>query len=307
VNSIQNKKLDLTTIQNVVFFNHSSACISNFNDSSWAQKAISTIKSYGTLLLYLLDKLFAAFSKVFCKIDPKQIECTTVPFGGFTQQKLIICIHGLNNNSKQFKKIQSEIERLKPKATDIYIPDVLEKGNAKLDDMAKPIFKVIKEWAATGGEKELILIGISNGGRISRAIEAKLNKIRNNGKAENITKFKFVSIVGASRGSDLAALAHKLHLSWVMSKNIAEEMPSNSIRNQQLDKDWSVESTSVKELSRQYFFIASPHDWQVNNYDSTLMKVNHPDSHSHYAIIPGHGHNSIVNAVAKVVAEVAIS
>ena len=60
---------------------------------------------------------------------------------------------------------------------DIYIPYILEKGNGKLDDMVRPIFKEICKWAESGGDKELILVGISNGGRIAKAIDAKLEML----------------------------------------------------------------------------------------------------------------------------------
>lgn len=63
--------------------------------------------------------------------------------------------------------------------TDIFIPRVLQKGNAKLDEMVKPIVEEIVKWAKTG-KKELVLVGISNGERISRAIEAELSKLESN-------------------------------------------------------------------------------------------------------------------------------
>lgn len=77
-------------------------------------------------------------------------------------------------------------------------------------------------------------------------------------------------------------------------------MPKDSQRNQQLDKEWLEGLT--KGPQREYVFFASPHDWVVTNYDSTLMPVE--KLNAKYAIIPGHGHNSIVNSVAKAVADV---
>ena len=84
-----------------------------------------------------------------------------------------------------------------------------------------------------------------------------------------------------------------------MSQNISEEMPKDSERIQRLNQDWK--DGLSKGPRREYTFIASPHDWQVTNYDSTLMEIE--GHYARYAIIPGHGHNSIVNAVAKPVAE----
>lgn len=45
--------------------------------------------------------------------------------------------------------------------------------------------------------------------------------------------------------------------------------------------------------------------WQVTNYGSRLMAVN--DKTARYAIVPNHGHNSIVNAVAKPIAEIILT
>lgn len=288
-------------INNICFFNSANDCINNYQKSPWIYRAISCIKSYGTLFLYALNRMY---SSLFHRCNSQISRYTNIDVDGFSQSKLVVCVHGLNNHPKQFSSIIQEMEKHGLEGTDLYIPPVLKKGNAKLDKMVKPIFDVIEKWAATGGDKELVLIGISNGGRISRAIEAKLNEKRNQGLMTNISNFKFVSIVGACRGSRLAALAKKLHLSWVLSKNIAEEMPSNSARNQRLDRDWSLETTCMESLQREYFFMASPHDWQVNNYDSTLMEVkNHP---AHYAIVKGHGHNSIVDKVSKTVAQIVV-
>ena len=88
-----------------------------------------------------------------------------------------------------------------------------------------------------------------------------------------------------------------------MSKNISEEMPTTSKRNLQLNEDW-VNGLSTGPI-REYTFIASPHDWQVTNYDSSLMEVG--VKNARYTIVPGHGHNSIVNAVSKAVAEIILT
>ena len=218
----------------------------------------------------------------------------------YLKKDLLSAYFGLNNNPTQFKKIVDEMQKKELSETDIFIPRVLQKGNAKLDEMVKPIFEEIAKWAKTSGEKELVLVGISNGGRISRAIEAELAKSESNA---NIKKLRFVSIVGACKGSSLVNLANKVGLSWLMSKNISEEMPTDSIRNQRLNQDW-VDGLS-NGPTREYTFIASPHDWQVTNYDSSLMAAD--KQNARYAIVPGHGHNSIVNAVAKTVAEIILT
>lgn len=280
-------------IHGVKFFDHPHSCITYFKKTHWTKKTISLIQSYGTLLAHALNRISLILHRVDAQMDPLTNTCSRV----LSKNKLLICIHGLNNNPSQFKKIVDEMQKRGHSEIDIFIPRVLQKGNAKLDEMIKPIMKEIVKWAKTPGEKELILVGISNGGRISRAIEAEIAKSKH---IANIKKLQFISIVGACKGSSLANFAKKMRLSWSMSKNIAEEMPTGSIRNQQLDQDW-MEGLYTGPM-RKYTFIASPHDWQVTNYDSSLMEVN--GHHARYAIVARHGHNSIVNAVAKTVVEI---
>ncbi len=282
-------------IEGIKFFDTPDLCIAHYKEMPWMKKAISLIQSFGTLFSYALTKINLILHRIDAKMEPfTKIDPEDLP-----QKRLIVCLHGLNNNSSQFKKIFEEmpIEDLANSA--IFIPRILQKGNAKLDDMVKPILAGIAKWAATPGEKQLVLVGISNGARIARAIEVELAKTEIQAQ---IKKLRVVSIVGANKGSRLVDLANKIGLSWVLSKNILEEMPVASKRNRQLNQEW-VQGLSGG-LKRDYVFIAAPqgHDWQVPNYDSSLMAVElHP---AHYAIVPGHGHNSIVNASAKAVAKI---
>lgn len=275
-------------VEGVKFFDNAPACISHFEKTHWIKKAISLIQSFGTLFLYYLQKLSLVFYRVDAQMDP------LTNARSLSKKKLISCIHGLNDGPYQFRKFVAEMNKKALLDTDIFIPRVLQRGNAKLDDMVKPIFEAIATWAKTSGEKELILVVASNGARISRAIEAELAKSEN-----NIKKIHVVSIVGANKGSSLVNLANKVGLSCLVSKNISEEMPTDSLRIRQLNKDWQ-EGLS-RGPTREYTFIASPHDWQVPNYDSTLMAVE--NQKAHYAIVKGHGHISIVNAVSRLVAK----
>jgi len=286
----------ISEIQGVKFFDNPSACVSHFENTHCIKKAISLIQSFGTLLAHALNKISLVLHRVDAQMDPLTHVNTEI----LSKKRLVVCIHGLNSNPSQFKKIVDEMQKKELSETGIFIPRVLQKGNAKLDEMVQPIFEEISKWAKTPGEKELVLVGISNGGRISRAIEAKLAKSESN---TNIKKLRFVSIVGACKGSSLVNLANKVGLSGLMSKNISEEMPKNSKRNKQLNQDWM--DGLLNGPTREYTFIASPHDWQVTNYDSSLMEVN--VQNSRYAIIPGHGHNSIVNAITKTVVEIILT
>lgn len=286
----------ISELQGIKFFDNASFCISHFEKTHWTKKAVSLIQSFGTLLAHALNKVGLVLQRIDAQMNPLTNTNTKV----LSKKRLVVCIHGLNSNPSQFKKIVDEMQKKELSETDIFIPRVLQKGNAKLDEMVKPILEEIAKWAKTSDEKELVLVGISNGGRISRAIEAEIAK---SGSNTSIKKLRFVSIVGACKGSSLVNLANKLGLSWLMSKNISEEMSTDSKRNQQLNQDWMDGLSNGP--TREYTFIASPHDWQVTNYDSSLMEAN--GQSARYAIVPGHGHNSIVNAVAKSVAEIILT
>ena len=276
----------------VKYYSTPSSCISCFERKPWIEKAISALSSFGNIFTYYMNKALMAINGA----EKQMARYTKAPVTHPSSKKLVVCLHGLNNNPTQFKKIVDEMVEKDDSKSAIYIPKIRDKGNAKLDKMVAPILKNIVKWAKTKKAKELVLVGISNGGRIARAIEAKLI---NSGQVGRIKRLRFVSIVGACKGSSLVTWAKKLHASWLLSKNIAEEMPTDSKRVKRLETACK-RAKRTTNLKRDYTFIASPHDWHVPNYSSSLMKVS--GAKVKYALVPNHGHNSIVNAVADDVA-----
>lgn len=294
VNSSPIQNQAFMEIQGVQFFPTASSCISHFEKAFWMKKAMSLISSFGTLFVYILYKTYLIFFRVeaqmslYANIDPTSL----------TKKRLVVCMHGRNDNPSQFKAIVDEMHKKDLSETAIFIPQVLQKGTAKLDEMVSPILEQIIQWASGDGEKELVLVGISNGGRISRAIEAKLAHLEYWG---NIKKLRAVSIAGACKGSSLVNLAKKLRLSCLISKNTVEELATDSVSILKLDQQWREGLTRSPGVRREYAFVASPHDWVVPDYDSTLPEVF--SQNVRYAIVPNHGHNSIVTATAGAVAE----
>ncbi len=283
----------LTALLNTRFFDTPSECLSDFQRMHWAKRAASFAQSWATLIHYRVNKLFLRLSGAGGQMHPYATGDNIT----LSEKKLIVCLHGLNSSPLQFKHILEGIHRRAPEERNVYIPHIRDKGNAPLDDMVDPVFEKIEKWAQAGGEKELVLVGISNGGRIARAIEARL---RTSDCKRNLSSLRFVSIVGACKGSTLSNLAHRLHLSRLMSPNIAAEMPTDSKRFAQLNQDLA-KAPDYYDCRRDYTFFASPHDWMVPNYDSTLMDVT--PFLARYAIIPGHGHNSIPYAKADEISE----
>lgn len=279
------------TVEGVTFFSNPDDCVKDF-EQSWAYKTLSAIYSWGTTLAYLIDKRISAIFG-WAGLDP------SVNTGNkeLLKNRAIVCLTGLNSTSMQYKKIVPEILKEDLSDTDLLVPPVLEQGNGKLTRVTDDIFNRIQPWASSDGDKELVLVGISNGGRIARDLVVEIAKIEN----LHIKKIHFVSIVGACKGSETINKVNELGWKCLVSKNIAEEMPVGSARNQELDSAWDKAIKSNK-FELKCTFIASPHDWHVPNYSSTLMEV--PGVEARYALVPGHGHLSIVYAVGKVVAKV---
>jgi pimeloyl-ACP methyl ester carboxylesterase len=282
-------------IQGVKFFTTSADCVSHFEHMSWMSKVVSWIQSLGRACVALLKKPTQFLSG---RIHP-QIRPYTAPLpAGASKPVLLVCLHGLNHTPNQFRGLVSELEQYNLSQVHIYIPAILNRGHAPLDAAVQPIFAEIATWAQTSGDKELILVGISNGGRIARALDAKLTTSKHVG---NIRKLRLISLVGACNGSSLVNIAHRCRLSRLMHKSIATEMPLHSPRNLQLDREFLDNLEQPNGLKRDYTFFASPHDWFVPDYASTLPTL---PSHitTRYSIIPGYGHDgfedSAVNAVA---------
>lgn len=289
---------NVTEIDGIKFFNTSKECITDYEKANgWLGMAISLIKSFGTLLLYAIYQISLRCRNIYQPTLTLEHEKT----------RLIVCLHGLNNGPRQFDRIVGEICAQHPENTTILVPEIADRGNAPLSEMTKQIVQNIINWAKTSKtienpeKKELVLVGISNGSRIARAVVAELTS-KYVSECTNLERIRFVSIVGANKGSSMANLAHKLHLSCLMSKNIAKEMPTDSERIAELNRNAEESLKVSSHIQRDYTFIASPHDWQVPNYESTLMDV--PNQKCQYALITGHGHNSIVNSVAKTVATI---
>lgn len=287
----------ITDVQGIKFYNNRDRCLSNYNKTSCATYAWQVIQELGNTLTYFGIKL-----KQRCEQSRAVLDHTTAPEGGFTKQKLVICLHGRDSHPLQFARIASEMMKMGALDMDLYIPHILEKGKAaKLNDMVEPIFMEIQRWAKIHHDKELelTLIGISNGGRIARAIDAKLGA-----EFKNIRRLRFVSIVGACKGTMMANIALTLSLGSFVGKDIREELPVGSKRNLELDEKWTESLAATPSRKRDYVCIASANDWYVPNFSSTLLEIPDKKANVQYAIVPGHGHTSIVYASAKAVASV---
>ena len=174
-------------MQGLVFWESRSSCISHCNRASKIKKAISCIQSFGTLFAYFLNRMFLSLRGA----ETQMRRYVDLEERNLSKRKLVVCLHGLNNNPTQFKKIIEELEKRESFDADIFVPRILERGNAKLDEMTEPIFREIEKWGKTSGDKELTIVGVSNGGRISRALEARIVQSKVFGKIKKLRLQRF--------------------------------------------------------------------------------------------------------------------
>ena len=292
--SITQINSDFSEIDGIKFFSNRQSCIDHYNANYYTHIVSNFLKS----MWELVSAVFYYIGLYFGIYQDKLHHLNNTEGRNLNKDKLVVALHGLNCTPKIFQKTLDELEYHKLASMDLFIPQVLMYGNIELDDAVTPILKEIKNWASKGCNKELVLVGISNGGRIAKAIDCELARLA---VCKNIKKIHMISIAGACNGSALADLAHTLDLDFFMPDPISKEMPTHSTRSKILHESWKKSVADTYFIDRKYTFIASAHDWIVPNFDSTLMEVQ--GTKSSYAIVPGHGHVSIVNRVAKVVSQ----
>lgn len=279
-------------MNNIVFHKTLEKAISAFDKLPKYQKLISFLMSYINLLIFVVKRI----PLLFCKqkyVSPQFL----------AQKRLVICLHGLGSSPSQFNGLIKEMEKYDLKDTAIFTPKLLDRGANHLEKMIQPIYQQISGWLEKKGSKELILIGVSNGGRIAKALEAHIL----NGNHTKLNKVKFISIVGATKGSSTCSFLVDNGFSFLLPSPIALEMPTHSKSVSQLHENWlkTFENSNNSKIEREYLFFCSPHDYHVPNKDSTLMQV--PQSKNitcKYSVVLGHGHISITHFLTSKICQI---
>ncbi len=292
-----------TDIHGIKFFNSPAECISHYDRNDLCTKIVSFANVVFSIITFTFIKIFR-FAKVFIFGDPEMRSLEVVNPQVAQRKRLVVCLHGLNHSPAQFKDIYNEMKKRDLSDTTVFAPRILSSGNAPLDEMISDIIEKMQPWFEQREKNttELVLIGISNGGRLIRALEAQLIKL---GHCENIQKLRTVSIVGATYGSDTVNLANRIGLSSILPKPISVEMPTDSPRNVQLKKDWEDAIGNSTHIDRECVFLASPHDHLVPNTSSTLATVV-AGIKARYAIAMGESHTSVIfsSVVSRAVAQI---
>ena len=226
----------------------------------------------------------------------KMSRFATIGIEWWAARRLVVLIHGRNSDPTQLALIVNNLLRYETKTTVIYAPTVLQMGNCRLHDAARPIFDEIKRWHG----KELVLVGISNGARIARQLE-----IWAEAESMPVDMVRVVSIVGANRGTPMAKA-----MRWFLPKDIGAEMVSHCDCVKKLTEDWSWTRTHRNNISRDYWFFAAAHDWIVPDFESTLPPVDHAGADTvtaRYSIVEGQSHITMPYFIAREIARIAVA
>jgi hypothetical protein len=222
------------------------------------------------------------------------------------KKKLVVALHGLNNTPLYFHDFFYEFKSYDQiNEYDLLIPLILNKGNADLKQITSKILVEINKWAInlenSKEEKELVLVGFSNGARIAKSIETEIGL---NNHLMNISKIKFISIAGAVNGSYLVNLIKRFGLNFFINPLVSEELSINCKKIKELDERWKNSFRNSSNIKRKYFFIAASFDYIVPNESSTLPDINHDNTH--YALLLKDGHLSALSGSAKATAKLII-
>ena len=291
-------RADSHCIGGINYYKTPEEALASFKEAPLIRRVYSHIDSYKNLALQAVFKASITFFQKE-RLTDSLIE---PPKKGYWKKRLVVCVHGLNTNPAQFEQFLRAVSTKEYTDTQIFIPRVRQAGHAKLDDLTAPIFKEIARWAKRKGDRQLVLIGISNGARIIKNVYAKLVRSGNLG---NINSVRFISIVGACNGSQLANIAKKVGAHCMMSPHIAKELPTDSERVELLNRHWDSAMKEPVPFSPEFIFIGAPHDWLVPNTDSSLMEV--PGKTCLYAYVANHGHCSVLAPIATSLAKLALS
>ncbi len=201
---------------------------------------------------------------------------------------LFVLVHGLRGHPSVWEAHVNLI-KTHPKF-DVFAPFVPFQGNCSLEEAATPILPNILAYTKTHPGNPICLLGVSNGSRIVTWLETELRE-----KAPT-TAVKVSTIAGVHFGSSVITLLEQFGFGRLLfHPAILQELAYGSRKAKELME--KVQKPLPPEVAdRDYEFYAATADMHVPNIDSSLPILNRGE---HFHLIHGHGHNSIVAAIAK--------
>ena len=200
---------------------------------------------------------------------------------------VIIMIHGMNSSSGQFQLHMNEIEKYNTdhnQCIKMFIPEVLNKGMTKLHDCGNDIYSKISSHLDVIHKQKIpvILIGISNGGRIALYLYSKI--------MDNYPEIRlYITTLGSPiKGTYLANIALNSGLyrltKYASNPDVLSDLTYDSEESKQLIEK-CMKYSNFKSKTR---FYVSKQDFLVFPHTCGIM-----DNHDNQ-IVDGVGHDGLV-------------
>jgi pimeloyl-ACP methyl ester carboxylesterase len=213
---------------------------------------------------------------------------TTIRDNTNENKGLIVMVHGRNSHPSQFGSYLTQLSTYYPEWS-IFMPIVLDKGNASLDDSVIVLLPEILDWINKNPGLPVILIGTSMGGKIILELSNLL---------PNTIPVLVISLAGAIGGSGLLTLGESLGLAkFLVNETLRNEMVYDSDRNKQL---LTTSKTRANEGNIWYVFLGTTDDPLL--VDPSMAFPNVSDD-SLNILFKGFGHSGIVNNSLNIVLE----
>lgn len=201
---------------------------------------------------------------------------------------LLVLIHGRNAHPYQWWAYLKETPAFLSGFA-IFAPEVLLGGNVYLDESVEPIFYQIKAWTQKFGNKPIILIGTSLGGRIALELSNRLKDDR----------VFVISLAGAIGGSGLLSLGEKIGVArYLVEAPIREELTINSSREKKLLRD-ARRRAHMGNIN--YAFIGSTFDHLLFKSSLAFPHVTLDANISRNILLKAAGHSEIVTSSMPII------
>ena len=212
---------------------------------------------------------------------------------------LCVMLTGLMAPPSVFDDYHDHFAGLDDHKITLFQPHIRKLGNCSLEDAAAPIYDEVATWAVNNPEKPIVLIGISNGTRISGYISSRLKAEQKGNNPIHVS-----CIAGLFNGTKFVSRPdwpYFLQSLWgkifkiFFSDKLFEEFSWESDRAKQLSSE--IEEASKKGVH--YDFYSSASDTQIVPFTSGFPQVTGANYFSTFA----EGHASISRAVKDQIIE----
>lgn len=200
---------------------------------------------------------------------------------------VIIMIHGMNSSSGQFQLHINEIEKynnVHNHSIKMFIPEVINKGMNKLQDCGDDIYSKISSHLDVIHKQKIpvILIGISNGGRVTLYL---YSRIMDNNPQLNL----YITTLGSPiKGTYLANIALNSGLYRLTKYARNPDVLSDLMYDSELSKQLIQKCEKYSDFKSRTRFYISKQDFLVFPYTCGIL-----DNHDNQ-IVDGVGHDGLV-------------